>query len=101
MIGFFGIKELLPEDKLSSDKRSIQFKDKPLSSRLEIGCSVLSDAKTIVGICRGKSRPMSAFLSGKLTVEGDRKYFSMVALALKDSMSKRHVRNINCVNISS
>lgn len=103
MIEIFGMQELKPEDKLSSDKRyiSIQFKDKISHSRLEIGCSIFSDAKTIAGLCRGKVRPMSAFLSGKLKIEGDRKYFAIVALALKESMNRRNVSKLFCKTIFS
>lgn len=91
------MQELRPDDKLSPDQRSISMmlKDKTSMSRLEIGCSIFSDSKTIVGLCRGKVRPMSAFLSGKLKIEGDRKYFAIVALALKESMNKR-VGNFFC-----
>ena len=85
--------ELKAADTILPDKTAalIFSKEDNKICRVEIGCTVVSDLKTIAGMCRGKVKPMSAFFNGKLRLEGDRKYFATVAAAFKELAAKRNV----------
>ena len=91
------MKELnLSTDTISADKSTILLRTNGnVSVRIEVGCTIVTDVKTMIGICNGKVRPMAAYLSGNLTLHGDRKYFATIGTIFKDSLTK-NVRYYQC-----
>lgn len=86
------MKELnLSVDSISKDKRMVLFINENVSMKIEVGCAVETDVKTMIAVCKGKVRPMAAYLSGTLKLHGDRKYFATVGTILKDALIKRKV----------
>jgi len=90
----FVMKELnLNVDLISADKTTVLLRISENNSiKINVGCAVITDLKTMVGICNGKVRPMAAYLSGNLKLHGDRKYFATIGTIFKDSLSKKKER---------
>lgn len=70
--------------------KDVWLMDQPYSPEkaksMAFDCAVYTDAQTMIALSMDRLKPMSAFLSGKLKMEGDRKSFLAIAPYLKQSM---------------